>query len=472
MKMLSHDDYKQEIERKTNGEYTVASEYFGMGKPIKIRHNKCGRVYDLKHASGGYYSKLSCAECNYSYVDRDYPWLAVNFKNQSETHIPKSSKREVELICPCCKKTVTMKVYQYIRAGYVGCDTCGDGYSYCEKFVANVLHQAGINPIRQFSPEWLCGYRYDFQFNLNGNKYIIETDGGIGHGYTTAYGTDKDNSLERDHLKDSLAFQHGYNVIRINCHYENKNRMEFIKKNIQDALVDIIDLSCVDWDKCNEYAIESKFKKAIEIYKSETPYVSEIADALDIKLRTARKYLNNAMQSGLIPKAKLFSYRPAKEAKSDVLKLSDPASWGKPLYCYEDALIFQSVSDAERYYNAKSCIEPAMRKNGYYKGRHFVYLKELPNDFDFEKKYFPEPPKGLAHMVSQYTKDDKLIKVYFRLSDLPAGMDKETIKRSCRGKRKTAYGYKWKYVSKKDEFEIIAQMSDKSGFSRSYFVSN
>ncbi len=470
MKRLSQKEYKEKVESKTNGEYTIASEYQGMEKPIKIKHNKCGRIYDLKYASTGYYQKLSCTECTYSYVDRDYPWLAVNFKNQSETHIPKSSKKEVELICPCCEKTVTMKVYQYVRAGHVRCDTCGDGYPYCEKFVANVLHQVGIKPKRQFSPEWLGDYRYDFQFDLNDNKYIVETDGGIGHGYTTAYGTDKNTSLEKDRLKDNLAVQHGYKVIRINCHYENKNRMAFVKENVIKELSEIIDLTNIDWDKCNLFATTSLFKSVVDVYKNETKYVEEIAKKVGIKERTVEKYIADAMNNGIISKEIIHNKKPIEGLPIELIRLTDTYADSEPVYCYEDALLFHSIKDASIYYgNGKNGLYAAMSKyNGSYKGRHFAYLKDLPKDFDFKKFIFPDDEYD-GHMICQYTLDGNLTKVYFRQNELPLGIKYNNVWRAANNKRATAYGYKWRFLTKQDEMDIYNLIPKENALGRSYF---
>ena len=61
------------------------------------------------------------------------------------------------------------------------------------------------------------------------------------------------------------------------------------------------------------------------------------------------------------------------------------------------------------------------------------------------------------------------MKVYFRRADLPPGVNYTNIWRAATNKRQTAYGYKWKFISKKDEFEIYDLVPDKNVIARSYF---
>ena len=276
-KRITQQTYESKIFDKTNGEYTVASEYLGMEHPIKIRHNSCNKEYMLKCAGNAYHQKLCCPHCRFSYVDEDYPELAKNFKDQSKIHIVKSSKEVVELVCPCCGRSVFMDVMHYIRKGRVQCDTCGDGYSYPEKYIANVLTQLGINYVYQFSPDWANGYRYDFQFEHDNQFYILEVDGGMGHGYHDVFGQDKYEKLEIDIDKERLAYEHGYKVLRIDCNYENYYRADYIRNNAISVLSSTFDLSGIDWKQCDLYAAGSLFQKVIEIYKTQTKYKDEIA---------------------------------------------------------------------------------------------------------------------------------------------------------------------------------------------------
>ena len=53
-----------------------------------------------------------------------------------------------------------------------------------------------------------------------------------------------------------------------------------------------------------------------------------------------------------------------------------------------------------------------------------------------------------AKSVSQYTLDDKFIRTWLCISDIrrELGYDHSHITQCCRGERKLAYGYKWRYA--------------------------
>ena len=72
-------------------------------------------------------------------------------------------------------------------------------------------------------------------------------------------------------------------------------------------------------------------------------------------------------------------------------------------------------------------------------------------------------------IICQYTLDDKLKHIYIRKEELPDGMYFNNIWRSCVNQRETAYGYKWKILDKKDEFEIF-EMIRANQFARFYFA--
>lgn len=468
-KKITQEKYESKILDKTNGEYEVVSEYNGMEHPIKILHHKCNQTYTLKNASCAYYHSVCCPYCRFSYVDEDYPELAKNFKDQTKTHIVKSSKEEVELICPCCGKIVKSDVAHYIRMGHVPCDVCNDGYTYPEKYIASILDQLEITYIHQFSPEWAGKYRYDYQFEYNNVAYILEVDGGIGHGYHDAYGQDKYDSLEKDITKEELAISNGYKILRIDCNYDNYVRSKYIRNNVEKVLSNIFDLNSIDWKECDLYASGSLFQSVIETYKNESVYVEDISGITGVKSRTIKKYLYDAMNSGLIPKDIIHNQDPIKRALSKSKEANQPRN-GKAVYCFEDALVFKSVTIAEEYYgNGKKGLGAALRLyDGRYKGRHYAYVKDLPDDFDFKKFIFPDEEYD-GHMMAQYSLDGELMKVYFRRADLPPGVNYTNIWRAATNKRQTAYGYKWKFISKKDEFEIYDLVPDKNVIARSYF---
>ena len=80
-----------------------------------------------------------------NYVDEKYPELIPLFKNREDAHNGVSSSKKIEFVCPCCNKIYVRSICDIVRSGSVPCVTCSDGFSYPEKFMANVLSQLNID---------------------------------------------------------------------------------------------------------------------------------------------------------------------------------------------------------------------------------------------------------------------------------------------------------------------------------------
>jgi len=413
----------------------------------------------------------------FTYVDESFPELAKNFKDQSKIHVTKSCKDIVELVCPCCGKIYKSRVVDYIKAGHVPCLTCNDGFPYPEKLMANILKQLNIKYKYQFTPKWVKPYKYDFYFIYNNQKYIVETDGGLGHGYNDAFGRSAQECLEIDIKKDKLAIQHGINIIRIDCNYENYNRFNYIKSNVIKELSSILPLENIDWSYCNQQSLKSKFQEVLESYNNGMKCLEDISNECDIKVRTVIKYITEAMNNGLIPKEKLDIKKHKRKNRVPITEariITRDEANNDSIYCFEDALLFKAMADVIVYYGyVRGSFYVSMRdNNGYHGGRHFIKYKDLPDEFDFKQKIFSKEEynnSGSKKIICQYTLDNKLKHIYIRKEELPNNMCFSNIWRSCIGKRKTAYGYKWKILDKKDEFEIF-EMIRANQFARFYFA--
>lgn len=115
------------------------------------------------------------------------PELVKYFQNPEHSkEFTKSSHEKIYPICPDCGRIKDKKVSidSIYKTHSIGC-SCSDGKSYNEKFMFNVLEQLNIPFETEFTSDW-CKYeyknkirqgRYDFLFELNNKKYIVETDG-------------------------------------------------------------------------------------------------------------------------------------------------------------------------------------------------------------------------------------------------------------------------------------------------------
>ena len=478
MNKLTNQEFIERVNQNTKDKYDLVGNYDGMENPVTLKHIKCGTRFNIKRAGNIVYGGCKCPECfKFEYVDECFPDLAKNFVDQSKTHVTKSSKEIVDLKCPYCESIVKCKVVNYIRIGHVPCVFCCDGFSYPEKFMANVLKQLDIEYEYHYSPSWAKPYIYDFKFKYFDIDYIIETDGGLGHGFSDAYDRTAQETKLIDNKKDFLAKKNGYNIIRVNCNYDGYDRFDYIKNNIIKSLSHILPLNNIDWDECNKFSLKSMFMNVIDIYNTKTKYIREISKLTNVKERTIHKYLTEAMEYGIIPKEILYKEDKLKNIKEkcDIVKITNNHDIGSPIYCYEDVIIFNSIYDACLYYgfNYGSFYSSLQKNNGYYKGRHFVWVSSLQDDFNFERIIFSPQEycnSGSKKMICQYTLDGDLVHVYMRKEDLPNNMYYANIYRSCTNERESAYGYKWSIMDKEDEFDIFKLIKNNE-FAR-YYICN
>ena len=165
------------------------------------------------------------------YVDEEYPELVNLFKNKEDAHNGIFSTIETIFICPCCKKEYKCKIVNVVKAGHVTCPTCSDGFLYPEKFMANLLTQLQISFDYHYVDVWTQNFIYDFRLKIGDKMYVVETDGGIGHGNRSLTNLSSDESLAIDRYKDLLATENGHEIIRIDCNY-TRNRFDYIKQSI------------------------------------------------------------------------------------------------------------------------------------------------------------------------------------------------------------------------------------------------
>jgi very-short-patch-repair endonuclease len=371
-------------------------------------------------------------------IANEKPHLIKYFKNKDDAYkYGIYSSKKVDLICPCCNSICKTIIASFTKAEHVLCPYCNDGFSYPEKFFANVLKQLSVKFIRQYR---IDKYRYDFCLVYNSKKYLIETDGGLGHGHRIIC-KNKDN----DKIKDSLAVDNGFVLIRIDCCYYG-DRFDYIKNSIIKSIGNIFDLSKIDWVLCNEMAVKSKYHDVIECYKNETKHAYEIAQKLDVSQSTVISYLRNAMKLGHIEKETIY-----KKSYDGLEDSSQYRSYyhNKKVYCYEDAMTFNSIKDASSYYGVHVSAITQSYKHGYVaNGKHFVLYKDLPLDFDFKPKTIVKDSNYKSTPIFyQYSLNGDLIDKYYGCHDLKTRSNLKSISNIYRiknGDFKTAYGFKWK----------------------------
>ena len=213
---------------------------------------------------------------------------------KTHTH---GSQDKIHPICPECgkirNKLILIKSLYRLRS--ISCPCCGDGILYPNKFSYELLNQLNISFETEYSPKWLSPKRYDFYFELNNKKYVLEMDGGLGHGNkdNDMSGMTKEESKGIDDDKDKLALEHGIEVIRIDCNYENNDRFEYIKQNIiiNNKLNELFDLSNIDWIKIDLFSVTSRMYEVCDHWNNKLA-IDKIMTITKLSRSTVVKYLN------------------------------------------------------------------------------------------------------------------------------------------------------------------------------------
>lgn len=214
----------------------------------------------------------------------------------------RSTKRKTNWKCPICGNIVkNITINQMAKQRNVPCPKCSDGISYPNKFMYYILKSLNENFIREYTPDWISPKKYDFSLYKNGEKYIIEMDGGLGHGnrvFSNSIRTVEDG-INIDNYKDNMAKKHGYIVIRINCDYGHEDRFEYIKTAIVNSeLKNILDFKNINFNNIDSSSQKSVLKECCDIYNLGITKTQDIAKVVDIHRSTVTKYLNKGAKLG------------------------------------------------------------------------------------------------------------------------------------------------------------------------------
>lgn len=227
------------------------------------------------------------------------PDVAKLLKNQEDGFkYTCGSHQKLDFVCKDCGSIINKPVKEVCKRG-LSCHFCSDGVSYPNKFGRAILRQLPLETYKsEYNPDWLKPYYYDNYFEYDGKKYVLEMDGGLGHGHKKFRSEQSDVSgLERDVFKDSLAVKNDIIVIRIDCLQSNK---DYIKNNILSSMLsDVFDLSCIDWNLCDLTAQHSILKDACSLYNSGVNSVTTISDILNISQSAVYSYLKRGTKLGL-----------------------------------------------------------------------------------------------------------------------------------------------------------------------------
>lgn len=311
---------KGEILETKTGKIEILDRYKKDGKYTFIKYKclVCGCI-DEKNICN--ILKTSCRVCTNQRVVigindmwTTNPELASLLANPYDGYkYTQCSTKKLNWKCPDCGEIIyNISVKQIYTNKKLFCPYCSDGVSYPNKFMMELLLILHADFKREFYPKWFKEKRfYDFLVKIQSEKYIIEMDGGYGHGVKNTRYTTKEQQIKIDNDKDYEAEKRGYRVIRINCNYlKQGDAFEYIKNNVLNSdLSNIFDLSNISWVTLQSKIETSNVKKACWLFNNKTKGMQEIGEILNVTPTTVSRYLKRGNAIGLCNYSSSERYR-------------------------------------------------------------------------------------------------------------------------------------------------------------------
>ena len=247
-------------------------------KYYKYYCNKCGNE-DWMTESCIIKQNIGCNRCckfghkvdESNCIATTHPYL-MKYLVDKEDGYKYSYGSDIRVLCKCpnCGNIKKIKISNLFYKGFK-CEMCKDNISKPEKIVCLLFKNLKIdNYVYQYTKtnaKW-CGLkRYDFYFEKDGKKYIVETHGLQHYEENKGWKTSLKEIQQNDLDKYNLAIKNGIkpeNYIIIDCRESN---LEFIKNNIiHSRLNEIFDLSEIDWDKIKQNSEKSILNEICEYW--------------------------------------------------------------------------------------------------------------------------------------------------------------------------------------------------------------
>lgn len=422
----------------------ITSEYINALTNIEFKCNKCGVENQIANPNNLLRGVSHCGVCSNSsrkliigYTDlyTTHPQYIPYFKNKEDAkNVTFGSSVIIDMNCPICGHKKKLSSAQLTSKGF-GCPKCGEGTSYPNRFMFNLLEQLDVEFSNEIKFPWSKNRRYDFMVG----KTLIEMDGGFHNG-------SKFNSKEKvkkiDLLKDELAIKNGYKIIRIQCF---KSKFELIKETVLNSeLKNILKLEDIDWIELEKKLINTNLvKRASDIfnkYKGEKS-ITEMAELLNMKtarlcilLKTSARVKMSNYDANL---SKCGYYNPNKEAYNS-----------KSVICLETNNTYKSCLEAEKEFKlnpdaiARVCRGERLTTNGL----HFDFINTT-DEIQNKKKKMEESESKPSHSAKRVLciELDKIFESSEEANKF-CGKTKGYVSGLISKNRKTKDGYTFKYI--------------------------
>jgi len=328
------------------------------------------------------------------------PWIIKYFQggyNEAKLYTKWGSgnknnpKGYIHPICPDCGRIKNKRIC--IGSIYVthsiGC-SCSDNISKGEKYVFNLLEQLKLKFITQLSKKeqsWCENYRYDFYFEYNNEKYVIEVNGVQHYEENSNFQMSLEQQIVNDNLKKNLAMLNGVKEENYIVLDYRKADLKMLKQNILEdkTLNKLFDLNNIDWNKCLKYSCSNLVKEVCNIKNNNPKFTTtQIGELMGGYCRTTiQKWLQYGHELG-------WCYYDKNEEiiqnfENSVIRNKE--NYSKPVEVFKSGVskgIFPSAPEIERQSEElfgvkllRSCISTVCtNKIKQYKGYTFKYISK------------------------------------------------------------------------------------------------
>ena len=332
--------------KETNPTIIRVGEYHRMDERLKHRCLTCNHEWNVFPSSLTGLKHSGCPICNggtntiikgVNDMWTTNPELASLLADSNDGFkYSQCSGQKVKWKCPDCGKVTKPRKISNVYNQGLFCEHCSDNKSLPNRIMYNLLSSLNIDFDDEINFDW-CKFElnnkkkrgiYDFYFENNGQKYIVEMDGYWHENDNLMNGQSANTSQCIDDEKDKLAIENGIIVIRIPC---VPSRTDVIKENIlKSNLANIFDLTNINWNECFYKSIKSSMKNVCIDYNNGDS-ITDLVEKYKKDRGTIVKYLDYGTNIGLC------NYNHD-DNKSHVV-------------CLNDDKYYDMIADASKFYN-------------------------------------------------------------------------------------------------------------------------
>lgn len=299
----------------------------------------------------------------------------LEFENKSI-----GSNKKVKAKCPDCGYIKSISLHSLFVNG-IACPKCGDGVSFANKFMFNLIEQCGVQFENERKFKWSNNKIYDFY--IPSLSLIIESNGKqhySKYGFASLGGKKIEEVVVNDKEKRQLAIKNGIkNYIEIDCYVST---LDYIKNSVINTnLLNILNVKeeDINWEECLKFASKNFVKEIAYLFEnSNNISTTEIGEKYGLTKQTIIHYLKTATQIGWC------DYNPKNEMKR--IGSINGHNRSQKVICYEHSEIIyenavQCQNDLNKQYNyglEENNIRNTCRyKQSYHKKLHFFYYYKM-----------------------------------------------------------------------------------------------